>query len=301
MTRVSTYSLQQTTLANSLRVQNNIFDTQKQISSGEKSDTYAGLSGQVELLASVTNRLNKSSQYIKNNQLTISRLDSTNQAISQLIDVASAAKNSILQRRNGVGIEGAAYEQQVVAYFRTAASQLNTNVDGRYLFSGARTDSKPINEEEFPVPVELGVLDSGYYNGSTDDISVRIEDNYAIDYNVRADSPAVQRLMAAFALVKEGNIQNDDELLKDAYDMMQSATEGLIELQAQIGTTQGVINGANERHDTQSVYWKGLREDVVNADVVALSAKLAVDNVTLQASFQSFSKINSLRLVDFLR
>jgi hypothetical protein len=60
------------------------------------------------------------------------------------------------------------------------------------------------------------------------------------------------------------------------------------------------VVGANDRHEAQDVYWKGVQEDKLNADVVALATKLSSDSATLQATFQTFARINNLKLSDYL-
>src|SRR5437762_14205742 len=100
LTRVSTYGIQQTTLSNALRLQNNLFDIQTQISSGFKASTFEGLNGQVEKFTALENKLDKSGKYVEDNKLVSSRLDTVNTVLGQLIDSSNAAKNLVLQRRN---------------------------------------------------------------------------------------------------------------------------------------------------------------------------------------------------------
>lgn len=302
--RISTYALQQGTLSNAVTLQTRIFGAQQQISSGLKADNYSELGGgQVELLTSLENRIGKSDQYIKNNIQTISRLESTNTVLTQAIDLANDMKNLIAQRRNATVADSLSFEQSVRAAFSTAAVQLNTNVDGRYLFSGARTDTPPIQDDGIDIyhPVVPGTPDSGYYQGSTVNVTARIQDDYEVTTNIRADAEPFQQMMAAFSEALTGHAEADDALLQQAYDHMQEAVKGIINLQASVGTTRDIIDKTNTRHTQQMTYYRGVREDTVSADIIALSTTLARDQTALQASFQSFAKINSLQLSDYLR
>ncbi len=300
LSRIGTLQLQQMTLGNALRVQTGIFDAQQQISSGQKAATFAELNGEVETLASLDNRLGKAEQFIKNNSQSHSRVESARASVTTIIDVVNTMKNLIGQARNGSIAGSLAFEQQIEAAFHAVADQLNINVDGRYLFSGTRTDTKPIDDDTLPSPLTLGEPDAGYYLGSTDNVTFRVADDLEIDFPARADHEAFQAFMTGLATARSAHIADDDDLLITAYNLMVEAEEGLIDLQAEIGTSQGVILDANERHSAQQVYWKGLREDTIKADIIGLSTQLAVDQATLQATFQAFARINSLRLSDFL-
>lgn len=301
LSRIGTLALQQMTLNNAIRVQGNLLDAQAQISSGLKASTFSELDGQVEIFSSLENRLAKSEQYIKNNAQLLSRVQTSSAALSQIVEIGNGLKNEILRRRSGIDNQSTVFGQQIDATFRALAGQLNTSLEGRYLFGGARTDTKPVADTDLPEPVELGVPDSGYYQGSNTDLAARVQDGFEVTYTVRADAEAFQQIMGAIALAEEGSSTRDDDLLSDAYDMLQDGIEGVITLQADLGTAAGAITQATEQHETQKIYWKGLKEETVGADIVALSTRLAVDQATLQATFQAFARINSLQLSDFLR
>lgn len=300
VTRVSTYGIYQTTVGNSLKVQSGIADTQIQISSGLKSQNFSGLNGQVEQFTAVENKLSKADLYLKNNALVQSRIRTADTAISQVIDIVSNLKNLIIQRRNATTAEQMGFEQQVDAAFRALAGQLNANSEGRYLFGGARTDTPPV-KETFPQPVQPGVPDTGYYQGSDQDIYSRIEDNFEIAYNVRADDEGFQKVMAGLASAMEGGAENNDSKLSQAYDLLQEGLDRIITVQANLNTSGSIIDKANERHTAQQIYLKGLKEEITQSDVVGLSIKLAADQSVLQASFSAFARIISLKLSDYLR
>lgn len=300
ISRVSTFGIHQTTIQNAVRIQNDLFDTQSQISSGVKADNFEGLDGQVEIVTALDNSMAKASRFIQNNKVLQSRMTSTSDALSQLIEIANNTKNLILQRRNVANAPSIAFDQQITSAYSAVADRLNATADGRYLFGGAKTDTPPV-DTDFPTLVEVGVPDNGYYQGSTQDITSRIQDNFSITTNVRADDEGFQKIVAAIATARKGHAQSDDTLLADAYDLLQDGINRLITVQADVGAKAGLVDQANERHESQNLYWKGVKEDAISADIVSLSSKLAIDQSVLQASFQAFARINSLQLSDFLR
>lgn len=300
VTRISTYAFHQNTLSNASRLQANIFESQTQLSSGLRARNFEGLNGSVELYATLEDKLGKSAKYIVNNRVLQARLDDTNNALSQIIDLADSLKNLLLQRRNSGVANDLAFQQQMEGGFKTLAGLLNSNIEGRYLFAGSRTDQKPVDEDTFPTLVETGQPDSGYYLGSKEDITARIDDGFELTYNVRADASGFQQIVAAIATGVQGHQEGKDELIERAFDLMSSGMKEVINVQASVNSNYGQIDKASSRLTSLSVYWRGLKEDTVNADIVGLSTQLAVDQGVLQATFQTFAKINSLKLSDFL-
>ncbi len=301
VTRVSTYNLHQTTLKYAGEGQADLAKLQTQISSGLKAQNFAELDGSVEHYTQVQNKLAKLQQYVDNNTVAVSRVDATTTSIQQINDVATQFKQLLITRRNAAsGIQGE-FEPQMRELWKTITGLLNNNVNGRYVFAGTRSNEKPVNDQNFPTNIVPGTPDDSYYSGSKENATMRVDDNYEIDYPVRADDPAFQKIMAAFAIAKEGGASSNDAQLSQAMDLVSQGLDGTASLIAKSSATRVSLDQANERHSNAILYWKGINEDLVNADIVGATTSVAVDQGILQATFQVFAKINSLQLSDFLR
>lgn len=299
--RVSTYNVHQSTLRDSTRVQAELFNLQNQISSGLKAQTFAELNGKVEQFTLLDARMSRTTQFIENNKVTASRLNSVNAALDQNIQTVTDFKNLIVLRRNAAVGNNLAFQQQLEGHWKALSSQLNTSFEGRYLFSGTRTDTPAVDAENFPTLAVEGTPDAGYYTGSEENATVRIQDNFELSENVRADDPAYQKIFAAFVLAKEGNAEANDTKLTKAYDLLQEGLKGVIDLQTSVNANKVIVEQANEKLDALNLYWKGVKEEIVNTDIVSASTEVAVNQGILQASFQAFARINALQLSDYLR
>lgn len=300
--RVSTLALQQNTMRNAMGVQSTLAQAQLQISSGKKAQTFADLGGgQVEQFISLDNKFARTSEYLKNNQIAQSRMNLVNTALDQVIETANNLKNLLLQRRNQTLAGTVGFPQQAEGFYKAMAGQLNTQFEGRYIFAGTRTDVRPIDDTQLPTNVQLGVPDSGYYRGSAEDVTLRIDDGFSITPNIRADDPSVQKLMAGIATALSGDRTNNDADLASAFDLLSEGINGLINVQAKNNANTVMLSQAETRQTTLQTYWKSTKEDLISADIVSLTTQVAVDQGVLQATFQVFSRINSLQLSDFLR
>lgn len=299
--RISTYAVFQNTWRNISNTQSTVFDLQGQISSGLKTTNFAGLTGQVEQFTQLTAKLSKAKMYEENNAVAISRLNTTNTALNQIIELADDMEDLMVLRRNPTMANSIAFEQQLKGKLEALASELNTTFEGRFLFGGTKTNVNPVVvDPAVPGPVEVGTLDANYYQGSNEDLVLRAGDNVEIQYNVRADNPAFQKLFGAVALALKGHAENDDAILQQAINMIQEGQAELVSVQASVNTNVVTLGDQNKRHEALRLYWQGVTEEVSKTDVLAASTKLAVDQTVLQASFQAFAQINRLRLSDFL-
>jgi flagellar hook-associated protein 3 FlgL len=299
ITRISTYATHQNTLRDVNRTQVNMYDLQNQLSSGLKTDSFAGLNQQVEHFVALEAKIRKSESYVQNNEMILSRLNTTQKTLENAIDVADQVENLIALRRSSVSGE-VTFGQNVKDLRDTMTQLLNTTFEGRFLFGGTRTDVAPVKENPLPLPVEYGTPDDTYYQGSKEDLTVRIQDNQQITYNVRADDPAFQKIYAAFALAIKGDTDKDNTMLADAMDMLQTGMNELIAVQAGVNSNIVNITSINERHADLKLYWKGVKDEIITTDIVAVSTEVATNQAVLQATFQSFARINQLRLTDYL-
>lgn len=300
ISNVSTYQVFQQTLGDVTKVSSDLAQQQGQLSSGNKSRDFAGIANQSQQYLALSASIQQSEQYLNDNQVAISRLDATSSVLSQLVNVATDLNNLISARRTGVQVNSA-FQLQIQEKWQIMVGQLNTNSAGRYLFSGSAVDQPAVDNVNFPTLTVPGVPDNGYYTGSNQDITLRADNNIVLNYNVRADDPGIQKIFAGLAMAKQANDANSDDLFQQAYNLIQDGIQGVISTKATVDSNKVAVTNINKNHENFKLYWQGLQESIGNTDIVAVSTQVAVNQGVLQAAFQAFAKINSLRLSDFLR
>lgn len=300
ISRVSTASLHQKTITESLRVQSTLVDLQNQVSSGMQSTTFQGLSGKVETFVQLEAKMKKTQTLVDTNTLIVSRLQTTQAALDQIIDLADDYKNLLLVRNNAASGDTVEFTIAATSILETIASQLNTSQEGRFLFGGTKTDVPPVTT---PVPTNalLGEPDDNYYQGNNAALVARVQESYTIDYGVRANDPAFQKLIAAINLGISADGSDTQELLSQATEMAASALEDIIAVRAKVQQNIVSIEDINSRSEQLNLYWKGFTEQISKTDIVSASIEISTNQAILQASYQAFSTISSLRLTDFIR
>jgi len=152
MTRISSAAVNTQLVNRLLQTQERMFDLQAQVNSEKKSQDYAGISLDTQRLLNIENSRDRLQRYIRNNEQQQTRLNVAATALD-------AARNSVRDfrqeltnysvgkpqiRENVDAVQSAAFRA-----LRDLENLLNTEVDGRFLFSGSRANTEPV---DFNVP-----------------------------------------------------------------------------------------------------------------------------------------------------
>lgn len=298
--RTNTFAAFNSQMSDVSSLMTSMYKTQQQISSGVKAQNFQGLDGSVEQFTALKTRIAKAEAFKDNNTVAIAKFQQINQSLTNMTDLVDDMEDIMTLRRNGATGQNVNLSQQLSNMLQSMAGELNSTYGGRYLFGGTETAKPPVIDNPIPNPLEQGVPDTQYYQGSSENISLRAADNVTLAYDVRADDPAFQKVIAAVKLALEGDVANDDEKLAAALDLLQAGQKELTAVQARVNVTVVNLQDINQRHDSMRLYWKGVTEELSKTDIVEASTKLANDQAVLQASFQAFARISQLHLMDYL-
>ena len=148
MTRISSFAANTLLVNQLLRTQSRLFDTGIQISSGKIAQNYEGIAIDSRRLINLENTRDSLRQYNVNNDRMDIRLKIANVAIEGLQELITDFNRNL----NNFGVGGTTDKIKVQTIqenaFRTLKSiedLLNTQVDGRFIFAGARIDTEPAN------------------------------------------------------------------------------------------------------------------------------------------------------------
>lgn len=148
MSRISSYGVNTQLISRFLRSQQNLLSYQGQVDTGKKSQTYSGISTDSQRLVNLENTRDRLQKYFSNNEQQQTRLSIAATAMEGLQtsmtnfkkELADYAQGKPLIEENVKAVQAAAYRA-----LRDMEDFLNTEVDGRYLFSGSRATTQPVN------------------------------------------------------------------------------------------------------------------------------------------------------------
>jgi flagellin-like hook-associated protein FlgL len=120
-------------------------DLQRQLGTGHKSATYAGLGIDRGVTVSLNAQLSAIAGYDNTIDNVMARINLMNTALGNMIDITSTVKSAMVQANGVSNGSGALVAQQTAqSSLDQLLALLNTQAGDRYLFSGRTTDQPPV-------------------------------------------------------------------------------------------------------------------------------------------------------------
>lgn len=324
MTRVSNFALNNFLQNQTLSVQQRLAELQIQASSGQKAQTYSGIASDAHQLISLQVAQDQTNQYVKTNQSIDSRLTSMESSVSDIFKAATSFRTLLLNAENNNNAPDLAIDTEAANFRQQVANLLNVQVDGRYLFAGSRTDTKPVELDgwamppnlEPPLTLPLPTATADYYKGDSQVMSAQIDTSLTVNYGVTADNPAFEYLLRAAYYIQTAGPQPSQNQLETALSLVNTAlgnesgnaargvppiTQDVAEIQSLIGTSRSAISEANNRHSDFSTYLTQNIADLQTVDVAQTLTDVSSYTTQLQASYMTLSQISQLSLINYLK
>ena len=147
MSRIGTLGANSSYLNQLLAIQQRVSKEQIQVSSGLKSLNYSGIAVESNSLVNFENDKTKATQYQTNNNIASTRLNIASTAIDSVQKTIKTFRDQLQVFQSSKGRTQQNVEQiQSFAFqaMMNIQSYLSTNVDGQYVFGGARTSTVPV-------------------------------------------------------------------------------------------------------------------------------------------------------------
>ena len=120
-------------------------DLQRQLGTGERADTYAGIGVNRGLTVSLNNQLAALKSFDWSIEQVGARLTMAQTTLGQIDEIAHQVKNSALQSNFSIDANGQTTDQRTAGdQLDLLVSLLNTSVGDRYLFSGKSLEQIPV-------------------------------------------------------------------------------------------------------------------------------------------------------------
>jgi flagellar hook-associated protein 3 FlgL len=127
----------------SLRAQ--LDDLQRQLSTGQKVTTYSGISSQAQLLVGLNAQLGAINSFQDSNNTVNTRLSIAQTTLTQFDSISSTVQSSAMLSNYAAGPNGQTVDQTFAGnQLDQLLNLLNTQSDGRYMFSGAAVDQPSV-------------------------------------------------------------------------------------------------------------------------------------------------------------
>lgn len=165
MIRVPTFGVHTLTQSQMLETQSRLIQTQIQVSSGKVSESYSGIAIDSRRLVNLENAVTEAQGFVKNIDVTESRLALMESSISGVFDVAARFRDLLVNALNTENASLITLPQRVEDMLGELANALNVKQDGRFLFSGSIIDTAPVDLDILLSPT-LPLVDAAEFSGA---------------------------------------------------------------------------------------------------------------------------------------
>jgi flagellar hook-associated protein 3 FlgL len=180
-TFISTSAISAATRASIMKVQQQLSDAQKEMSTGRYADVGKVLGYNTGQVISLRQQHTRLQTIVDTNKTVSSRMEVTQNALQSLIDNAQAFVKQLISSRNGSATSSVA-QTDAQTGLNTFIDTMNTTYAGGYVFAGVNTDAKPI---------------AGYYTTPASASQQSVGNAFLAQFGIAQSDPAAQNITAA--------------------------------------------------------------------------------------------------------
>ena len=245
--------------------------------------------------------------HLDNAKALASTLTVQDGALTQAADAAQGARQAIAEAIATGSTEGLMASLQ--GKLAQAIDAMNTDYQGRYLFAGGQTSTKPVtaaNMADLTVPPST----SAFFTNDQLPASSRLDDNTVVNTGFLASDlgkplfdtlKTVQALHAGGAGPLSGSLTPaQTTALQGVLTSLDTAWDGLNQAVAQNGVMQNRVSTTQKALTDRQTALGAVLGDMTGVDMADAISRVQLAQLALQASTQAFSMLHGSSLLDLL-
>ncbi|OAS85810.1 MULTISPECIES: flagellar hook-associated protein FlgL [Metabacillus] len=232
-------------------------------------------------------------QYKRNLSEGYQWMESSESGIEHATQVIQRVRELVVQGSNGsnspedlkaIGVEIGQLKEDL-------ANVANTQVAGRYIFNGTKTDSAPVTIDDSGITVDM----------NTDAFKVEVSNGVKLKVNINPTNVFGSELFNTLQSIEDalnsGSIESGDEFLSkidEHFDVMSAE-------RSEIGARYNRLEMIDTRIQDQEIIASRILSENEDADIEKVITDLTIQESIHRASLAVSSKIIQPSLIDFLR
>lgn len=297
---ISTYGLYNSVLGNAKNVQKAEAQASIQESTGLVGSSFEDYGSKSRQLLTLQNEATQAQSWSDNTATASDRSQATYSALGNMITSLTSLKTQLAASMSGSASTTLNGTGQ--STLEDLASELNTQLDGRYLFAGSQTDQPAVDLTTYETTTASATTpDASYYQGDSQLASVRISDSTTVTYGVTADNSSIEEALRAAKLVSQAATDPvDSAALSSAFDLVGKAITDLSNLQAGVSVTSNRLQDAQESQTSYLSLLSDATSSIKDVDSAQALANVKELDTQLQASYSALSIVMQVKLTDYL-
>ncbi|MEZ5931392.1 MAG: flagellin [Alphaproteobacteria bacterium] len=296
--RIGDFAQSERMIGQMLQTQTRTRIAQGQIGSGKVAERFQDLAPDVERLIDTKLILKQNQQYQKNITVTDKKLIAMESSVAGLIDIAAHARVLALQRINDPNTFPGMMAGEFEALLDQTVSNLNDDIEGRYLFGGSQTARQPVVLD--PAFTAFGTADTTYYQGDNLTLSTRVDVDVEVETTMSADLPGFQALIGGLRGLIHGDVIDDEPTLENSLGLLNDALTNLADYQAELGVRQAQLERIDQSHIDAEIYLDVRISEIEDIDLTEAISRLSKDQVLLESAMATIGRLSRMSLAEYL-
>jgi len=246
--------------------------------------------------------LSSNEQYMKNAEFAQSWLDSSDKAMQQVENVVHRLKELIVKGAD-------ANSQTVTDSIKSEVDELkkqlvdiaNSQINGKYIFNGQKTDQKPYNVDT----AATDTTDGGniqYELGTGINVNLNIPGSDIFGPPVEpGDEETSDNLFAIIDQFTDALSKGDNEKVGDQADKLNNRLDKMLSAHAEVGARSNRVELMHDRLDNLRINLEDLQSKVEDVDYAEAIMQYKIEESVYQASLSVGARILTPSLLDYLR
>lgn len=304
--RIATSFIAQQASRDFQRAQIDLFTAQRQASSERKAFDLKGYAQDANQLISARSLLERANSYVTAGAEVTSRLSLQDIALGRTSDAADKLRVALTE---AVGLDkGDEIMSNVELAFFDVLGGMETTFAGRYVFSGVRDDTSPVNVSDLAGLEAAATVDDIFENAPRR-AQVQVDPNTTIDVAPLANDVS-RDIFASLKRIKEFETANgafagkltaaQRTFLEGELQQLSGIVDGLIGSQAANGAIQERAERLIQRQQDEREYLSGVVSDIQTADLAEVAARMSQAQLQLEASARVFSVLTQASVLNYI-
>ncbi|MCR4943232.1 MAG: flagellar hook-associated protein FlgL [Clostridium sp.] len=329
--RITNRMISNNYLSNMKRNLSNLNTINNQLSTGKLINRPSDNPYKTARSMQLTTSINSNAQYKTNIEDASNWLDATDDALSSLTNVVQRVRELMVSSGNAAygSDESKSIAKEISERVSEITQILNTNFDGRYIFGGTKTTSKPV---EATSDLDRGTYSINFIDkdgkiidtDSTDykqniltealssKIGIEVSKGVNIDYNVtamgvlkfRSDKGEYVDGLKLFDEIQNnllsGDMADREEVVKENLTDLDSLISNILNLRSEVGAKQNRLESAGSKNRDETLNMTDVLSRTEDVDYTEKTIEYYQAQTTYTAALQVNAQILPKTLLDYL-
>ncbi len=297
VSRITTAMMSSQVLANTQETLRRMATYQEQLSSGKKVNQVSDDPSAAKSAMGYRSELKADAKYLDNIQKALSFMGASDSTFSEMSNTIDQVKQLAIQGANGSqdAASRRALATSVDSLLTRMVDLANTEQDGRFVFAGTATQTKP-----FQVASDRSRVD---YIGNLDTFEVKIgaSASVAVNQNGYDLFKGTNDIFSALVTLRDALTSNDAQTISGLVSTIDGIHNQVNNLQGGMGGRVSRLELTQSQLENAKVFLGSLISQAEDVDLPDTISKMQLTQVALEAGLQAGAKSLQPSLLDFLR